>query len=47
MFTLQQIQAAIFPLINKDANDGIEKQANDFLLDFYNEAKKLIDQCTK
>lgn len=42
MFTLQQIQDALFPLINKDANTGDEKNANDFLLDMYNEAKKLI-----
>lgn len=42
MFTLDQIKSALFSLINKDANTGIEKEANDFLLDTFNEAKKLI-----
>lgn len=42
MFTLDQIKSALFSLINKDANTGIEKEANDFLLDAFNEAKKLI-----
>ncbi len=44
MFTLDQIKAAIFPLINKDANTGVEKEFNNFLLDFYNEASKLINK---
>lgn len=42
MFTLKQIQAALWPLINKDANTGAEKSANDFILDVINEAEKLI-----
>lgn len=42
MFTLQQIQAALWPLINKDANTGDEKKFNDFILDVINEAEKLI-----
>lgn len=44
MFTLDQIKNALFPLINKDANTGVDKEANDFLLDCFNEAKKLIKQ---
>lgn len=47
MFTLQQIKDALFPLINKDANTGAEKSANDFLLDCVNEAVKLIKQYEK
>lgn len=42
MFTLKQIQAALWPLINKDANTGVEKSFNDFILDTINEAQKLI-----
>ena len=44
MFTLQQIQDALFPLINKDAHTGKEKEFNDFILDVVNEAKKLIEK---
>lgn len=44
MFTLKQIQAALWPLINKDANTGNEKRFNDFVLDTINEAAKLIKQ---
>lgn len=44
MFTLQQIKDALFPLINKDANTGAEKEFNDFILDCVNEAKKLIEK---
>lgn len=47
MFTLKQIQAALWPLINKDANTGSEKLANDFLLDTINEAQKLIKENEK
>lgn len=47
MFTLQQIKDALFPLINKDANTGTEKEFNDFLLDCVNEAAKLIKQHEK
>lgn len=47
MFTLKQIQDALFPLINKDANTGREKEANDFILDCVNEAKKLIEKLEK
>ena len=47
MFTLKQIQAALWPLINKDANTGAEKSANDFILDVINEAQKLIKENEK
>ncbi len=47
MFTLKDIQNALWPLINKDANTGAEKLANDFILDVYNEAAKLIKQHEK
>jgi hypothetical protein len=47
MFTLKQIQNALWPLINKDANTGSEKLANDFLLDTINEAQKLIKENEK
>lgn len=47
MFTLKQIQAALWPLINKDAHTGAEKAFNDFLLDVINEAAKLIKQHEK
>jgi hypothetical protein len=42
MFTLDQIKSALWPLMNKDANTGIEKEFNNFILDTFNEAKKLI-----
>ncbi len=44
MFTLKDIQNALWPLINKDANTGDEKKFNDFLLDCINEAQKLIKE---
>ena len=44
MFTLKDIQAALWPLINKDANTVDEKRFNDFLLDVINEAEELIKQ---
>lgn len=47
MFTLQQIKNALYPLINKDANTGVEKSFNDFLLDVVNEAQKLIKENEK
>lgn len=47
MFTLKQIQTALWPLINKDAHTGAEKEANDFLLDCLNEAQKLIKENEK
>ncbi len=47
MFTLKDIQNALWPLINKDAHTGAEKEANDFLLDCLNEAKKLLDKLEK
>ena len=43
MPTLKQLQDALFPLINKDANEGQEKTFNDFVLEAYNELKKLIE----
>lgn len=45
--TRQQIQDALFPLINKDANTGDEKECNDFLLDCVNGAEKLLAECSK
>jgi hypothetical protein len=47
MFTLKDIQNALWPLINKDANTGDEKKFNDFLLDVINEAQKLINEREK
>ena len=47
MFTLKDIQNALWPLINKDANTGDEKRFNDFLLDVINEAQKLIKEREK
>lgn len=47
MFTLQQIQTALWPLINKDAHTGDEKRFNDFILDVINEAAKLIKEREK
>lgn len=47
MFTLQQIQTALWPLINKDAHTGDEKRFNDFILDVINEAQKLIKEREK
>ena len=47
MFTLKQIQAALWPLINKDAHTGAEKSFNEFLLDTINEAQKLIKSIEK
>lgn len=47
MFTLKDIQNALWPLINKDANTGDEKRFNDFLLDVINEAQKLIAEREK
>lgn len=47
MFTLKQIQAALWPLINKDAHTGVEKAFNDFILDTINEAQKLIKENEK
>lgn len=47
MFTLQQIKNALFPLIDKDAHSGAEKEFNNFLLDVVNEAAKLIKQHEK
>lgn len=44
MFTLDQIKAALFPLINKNAHTGDEKKFNDFILDCVNEAAKLIKE---
>ncbi len=44
MFTLKDIQNALWPLINKDAHTGVEKEFNNFLLDCVNEAKKLLDK---
>ena len=47
MFTLKDIQNALWPLINKDAHTGDEKRFNDFLLDVINEAAKLIQEREK
>jgi len=47
MFTLSQIQKALWPLINKDANTGAEKSFNNFVLDTINEAEKLIKEYEK